>query len=245
MKSKSIKLLMGAALCSFLFIANPIAQEAPPAEQDQDGNLIVNPGTPEEQTFLKPDGIVDENGNLDINGDGSLVIDKPAGTILEDGSLDLGEGNVLTPPDFPFEENPFLTFLNEGNHSAVPYDDTLPASQAQAYWSFTFNGLVYDPAQPEVVYFAEFWAFVYLFLDSAQQNMDGIWGYAFNFPGGEPLSGGGTYVYISANSFVPVNSPSDVLEGWLYLFNSTYGWYKVKEFGPTYLFRDDEDWQLN
>ena len=103
---------------------------------------------------------------------------------------------------------------------------------------------------PDGAYFYELGAWVHFFKDSGTKSMDGVWGYAFNFPAGTPIGSGGTFVWFNLSGYPTMNGPADIIDGWLYLFGSTSGWYKLKEFPGaaepgTYLFAGDEAWNVN
>jgi hypothetical protein len=257
MNSKTIKSLIGALSFGLLFAVSAFAQSEPPAATVVDGGLDLDgDGVADIAT---PTGTVTAEGDLDLDGDGTADVTKPTAVVLPDGSLDTdGDGVAdITVPDLP-GGNAFIDFFNVGTHSTVQFDAQLPLTDAQLHWSYTFKAFFNDPVNFDSgAYMYELGAWVHFFMDSETQSMDGVWAYAFDFPAGEPVTTGGSFVYFNVASAGTNNNmagPATQIEAWLYMDGSTYGWYRLKEFPAsgagtydTYLFGGDpqEDWLLN
>ncbi len=250
MNSKTIKSLIGALSFGLLFAVSVFAQTEPPAATVVDGGLDLDgDGTADIAT---PTGTVTAEGDLDLDGDGTADVTKPTAAVLPDGSLDTdgdGQADILVP-DLP-GGNAFIDFANVGTHSTVQFDDQLPITDAQLHWSYALKTFYQDPELfADGAYFYELGAWVHFFKESGTQSLDGVWGYAFNFPAGSPIGSGGTFVWFNLSGYPTINGPADIIDGWLYLFGSTSGWYKLKEFPDaaepgTYLFAGDEAWNVN
>jgi hypothetical protein len=242
MISKTVKAILGAALVGFICVSHVIAQDPPNAEVDDQGRLVLDPGGPNEQTIEVPDGTVDGNGDLVI---GSTTITKPTATVLEDGSLDLGDGTVLPVPEGPpTGESAFITWMNVGSHETVPYGESAP----DWHWSYTFKAVVYQEAWVTTAWVRELGAFVFFATESGTGSLDGCWAYAFDFP---VAGSGGTWIWVDVTSFpVRMESGGSVMEGWLYLAGGSYAkWFRVKEFDDiaepgTYLWAGEESYRL-
>lgn len=94
MKKTTLTILGGFLVAS----TGLFAQTAPNAIVDGNGNLVINPGTPEEIMIAPPAGTVDSAGNLVI---GDTTINRPVASVDGDGNLVLGDGTVLMVPDMP------------------------------------------------------------------------------------------------------------------------------------------------
>lgn len=241
MNSKTLKVILGAALVASMSVTSLLAQDPPAAEVDGEGNLVLNPGTAEEQTINKPDGSVDQNGDLTVGG---VTITKPTATVLQDGSLDLGGGNVLAVPDGPPSALPaVIEWFNTGtgpNNETATVDDV-------TYYSWVWKFLLTGGLPEGFVYMDEFSAVVYPIPESG--TPDGAWCYFFDFP----VAGqGGNWVYLSSLNFPDRMVAVDTkLNGWIYLLGDGYNkWYVVEEvFGTaspdgTYIYSSATDFFL-
>ena len=248
MKSQRLKTLLGASLIGLALSIATVAQAqtAPNARVNAQGQLEIlgTDGVTVVQTIDIPSGTVDGEGNLVVGGQ---TIQKPSATVLGDGSLDLGNGTVLQVPDLPSTGVALIDFLNKGNHAVVQFDANLAPSAPQLWWSYTFKTFYHDPATPNAAYLYELQSWVFFLPTTGVGSMDGVWSFIINFPKGASFSGNGSLVYWSINNFAgTVSTGSDVIDGWLYLFNSTAGFYKWKEFGAeTWLYSGAEQWKTN
>lgn len=180
--------VMKKLIAAVLFGAFAFALNAQPdATVDQDGNLVLNPGTAEEQVIPKPEGEV-VNGDLVVGG---TTIPAPDATLLADGSLELGDGTILTVPDLPGGGDFIISWFGS---DLLDYDDQRPASEDQWYFSWTYKN-IYHFAASNWFTFQELQATVFLDPNSGGRNLDdGIWGYTQNlFPGQTE----GTWMYLA------------------------------------------------
>ncbi|MEX0322237.1 MAG: hypothetical protein AB3N63_08775 [Puniceicoccaceae bacterium] len=239
MNSKTVKVILGAALIGFMSVSSLLAQDPPAAEVNQDGNLVLNPGTAEEEIIQKPDGTVDQNGDLTVGG---VTITKPTATVEPDGSLTLGDGTNLAVPDGPPSELPaVIQWFNTGTD---PKNETVPYSEGSPWhWSYTYKGLSVEGMPEGFVWMREFGSVVYPFQDSG--TPDGAWFYFFDFP---KRDGQGNFVYLSSPIFKNrMETPASVIDGWAYVIGEGYNkWYVVKEFDDiaeagTYMFASAEE----
>ncbi len=231
MNTKMIKSLIGALTFGLVFAVAAFAQSDPPNATVVDGGLDLDgDGTADIAT---PAGQVID-GDLDVDGDGTADVTKPTATVLPGGGLDLdGDGEEDLPvPDAPPGGNPFIDFLNAGSHSTVQYNAELDPMEPQLHWSFKLKAMYHDPSLfAEGAYFYELGSWVYFFTSSASQSLDGVWAFVYNFPAGNNFGpGAGTFVFFNLSGFPTVNGGADIINGWIYLNNSTYGWYKLQEF---------------
>ncbi len=242
MNSKLVKVILGAALIGFMSVSNLLAQDPPQAEVNQDGDLVLNPGTAEEQVIPKPEGTVDGNGDLTVGG---VTITKPTATVEPDGALKLADGTILPVPDGPPSDLPaVIAWFNTGSdpkNETVPYEPGSPW-----HWSYTFKGMSVEGMPEGFLWMREFGAVVYPFTGSGQGNPDGAWYYFFDFPAG---AGDGKFVYLSTTLFKNrIDLASTVMDGWAYVIGQGFDkWYVVKEFDDigadsgTYMFSSSTD----
>ena len=238
MNAKNIKILIGASLLGLAFATSAVAQDAPDASVNDQGQLVLGDGS----VIDVPAGTVDGNGDLVLD---SGTIAKPVATVNPDGSLTVGDMTYLVP-DGPPSDNAFITWFNQGDSTTLQYDNTLSLDADQWHWSYYFKGMFHAPSIAETtIWMREFGSFFYFAVDSGLGSPAGVWTYGFDFP----VDGSGTWTWIAGNNFAPTVEGNDVIDGWLYLTAPYAKWYKVKEFDTlaepgTYLYADGENYRL-
>lgn len=185
MKTSNVTKILAAALAGCLFTGYLGAQgTAPNATVDANGNLVLNPGTAEEQTIPAPSGTVDANGNLLIDGN---TITRPTATINANGELDLGDGTILPVPEFPGGGGIEAIF----GDTLVALGDT-PAGQDGWYFSYNLKYVyLWLQSNPGYAFFENLGSIVYI-PDGDATITAGIWIHAFSFP----TAGNNTWVYV-------------------------------------------------
>ena len=86
--------LLTISFCFCLLGTSTHAQTPPGSVDPTTNELILPDGT----RIAPPDGSIDASGNLVLP---SGTIEKPAATVQDDGSLELGDGSVLPVPTIP------------------------------------------------------------------------------------------------------------------------------------------------
>jgi hypothetical protein len=189
MKQQSIKRLLAAGILGCFIATSATAQEAPNAEVDANGNLVINPGTPEELIIAPPAGSVNASGDLVI---GDQTFTRPTAVVLANGNLDLGGGNILEVPELPGSDlPPILAWFGD---DLFKYNADAPYDENQWYFSFTYKNL-YHFAANKWFYFEVFDATFFLANDSASGTREnGFWAFTRNL---FPEQTDGTWVFIS------------------------------------------------
>lgn len=221
MKQQSIKRLLAAGILGCFIATSATAQEAPNAEVDANGNLVINPGTPEEQIIAPPEGSVNASGDLVI---GDQTFTRPTAVVLANGNLDLGGGNILEVPELPGSDlPPVLAWFGD---DLFKYNAALPVDQNQWYFSFTFKNIFHFAAN-RWFFFEELEAQIFVAHDTGTGNLEtGVWMFTRNlFPGQTE----GTWMWVSGvNGFRDLRVKYDVsdaeagnqvLEGYIYVIN--------------------------
>jgi len=182
-----MKKLIAALLIGSLFAFSLNAQTPPDATVDQDGNLVLNPGTPDEVTIPVPDGTVETDGSLTVGGNN---IPAPNATVNPDGSITV-DGNTLMVPDLPKGGAFPISWLGSDLYD---YQPNTPPDQDQNYFSYTFKDLRHW-ANDNWFWFYEWKAAVYINPNTGSRNLDeGVWCYTRNlFPGQTE----GTWFYLA------------------------------------------------
>ena len=204
MKQESIKRLIAAGVFGCFLAASAGAQTAPDAMVDADGNLVINPGTPDEIMIAPPAGEVDGDGNLVIDG---VTIDRPVATVLADGSLDLGDGTILQVPDLPADDAVSIVF-----------GDLLAGLEDGWLWNYNFK-TIYPYEGTNFVFFERLGSIFHLNTDRGHFS-NGLWMYGFNFP----EAGNNTWVYSSLAQMPDLrdgggSTSAKQAQGFLYVYN--------------------------
>lgn len=183
MKQESIKRILAAGLFGCFLAASAGAQDAPDAMVDDEGNLVINPGTEDEMTIAPPVGEV-VDGNLVI---GDETISRPDATIDENGNLVLADGTVLEVPDLPVDG--ILGLFGDTMVAVDPADED--------GWLFSYNfKFVFHWAEnfPNFMFIERLGSIVYV-PDSGAGINAGMWVHAFNFP----TAGNNTWIYLRSS----------------------------------------------
>ena len=187
-----MKKLIAALLIGSLFAFSLNAQTAPDAEVDQDGNLVLNPGTPDEVVIPVPDGTVNENGDLVLEGQDPIP--APDATVNPDGSITVGDETLMVP-DLPNGGAFIVSWLGSDLYD---YDPNLGPDQTQNYFSFTFKGMRHY-ADNNWFFFYSLKAALYINPNTGSRNLDdGVWMYTRNlFTTDTTTQVDGTWIYIA------------------------------------------------
>ncbi|MCC5806448.1 MAG: hypothetical protein JJU00_08995 [Opitutales bacterium] len=184
-----------------------MAQTAPNAMVDENGNLVINPGEENEMTIAPPAGEVDGEGNLVIDG---TTINRPQATVLADGSLDLGDGTVLQVPDIGVSPNPadgfFMDLYEYGPELAGWFYSPVINHfwNQQDGWIFWEDWGITEPANG------------WFFINTEVGNGEAFWTFSNHF-------NSWAFFEVSEAGFKLLSDANDPQQGWFYVIDPLDG----------------------